>query len=84
MKNQPETKTYPIARWLLKPIPELGFILLRADYLASPMQRQDQPSLGLHHTLSITQAEILVQDLTAALQTLKTAELWKGHPTPKH
>ncbi|MBN50054.1 MAG: hypothetical protein CMN85_10970 [Spongiibacteraceae bacterium] len=74
---------FPVAQTTTRMIEDEGLILLKFDFLASPMQSPDRPNPGRNYALTRTQAESLIQQIQRALQKLGSASP-PNNGDPKH
>jgi hypothetical protein len=63
MSSQQDIPLFPVCGWELAPVKEMGAIILRLDYLATPTDTPDSPNQGLRHVMGPDQA----RELAAAL-----------------
>lgn len=75
MKNE-EIPIFPVTELTVGPVPRMGLIMIRPDYLTHPMQAIEQSQIGRTYALTPSQAHVLVQQIQKALAQLESA------PTP--
>ena len=81
MKKEDDIPLFPVASWQLGPVPSLGIVTFRPNFLTNLSQRPDEANEGRYYALTPVQVQGLIQDLSAALEKLQKAEF---QPVPGH
>ena len=71
--NEEEIKLYPIAAMTVGPVPRLGIVVMRPDFLVTEMETTEQAHHGRTYALTPVQAKSLVQQIQKALAMLESA-----------
>lgn len=77
--NQEQIPLFPVAAWSIGPVPSLGLITIKFDFLTNLIQDANKPNQGRHYALTSSQAQELIQKIQSALHVIETAE----YQTPK-
>lgn len=67
-----EISICPVAATAIGPIPAMGIVIVRFDFLTHPSQPIEQPHLGRNYALTPVQARDLVERVRAALGALES------------
>lgn len=70
---QDEIPLFPVAVLTVGPIPRMGGIIMRPDFLTHHMQPPEECQTGRTYVLSPVQAQYLIERLQQALLTLQTS-----------
>jgi hypothetical protein len=63
----------PVATITSGPLPSVGAVLIRFDFLTHPLQDPEQAHPGRNYVLMPTQARYLMERIASALATLESA-----------
>jgi len=74
---------FPVAQLTVGPVPRLGLVVIRPDFLTTLMDRPQDAQQGRTYALTPLQAQHLVQQIQSALATLQNAPSQDAQG-PKH
>jgi hypothetical protein len=83
MKSTEETPVFPVTQLVVGPVPRLGFIVMRPDFLSNMLQSTEQAQTGRTYALTPVQARSLVEQIQKALAQLESAS-HSGGPGQRH
>jgi len=64
---------FPVAKITIGPVPRLGFIVFRPDFLATLMDEPSQAQHGRTYALTALQARYVVEQIQMSLAALETS-----------
>lgn len=70
MNSKPDIPVFPIAALTIGPVPALGLIIIRPDFLSHQGQKPEEATLGRSYALTPVQALDLIQRTQKALDHL--------------
>lgn len=79
MNQNNETPLFPVAKLTIGPVPRLGIIVIRPDFLTNLSQTPEQCQPGRTYALTAEQARYLVQKIQQALHALETEHVKIDH-----
>ena len=76
-----EVPLFPVAALTVGPVPRMGIVVIRPDFLTTLMQSPAEAQLGRTYALTTQQAHYLVEQIQKSLAILETASPPDGvHP----
>lgn len=69
--TQEQIPLFPVAAWSIGPVPSLGLVTIKFDFLTNLMQDSNTPNPGRHYALTPAQAQELVTKIQSALHVLE-------------
>lgn len=81
--SKDQTPLYPVAELTVGPVPRLGAVVIRPDFLTHATQQPSEAQRGRTYALTAVQARYLAEQILLALATLETAAPPDGG-VPKH
>lgn len=68
-----DTPIFPVAAITIGPVPRMGLIVIRPDFLSNLTQRPEESQTGRTYALTPLQAQYVVEQIQQALVTLSSA-----------
>lgn len=83
MSNKDDIPVFPVAGWQVGPLPGYDSVVLKFQYLVSPMQPLEQAQETQFFAVTTEMAEQLISELQKHVQTLKSSGV-QSPQEPKH
>ena len=83
MKSKEEIPVFPVTQLVVGPVPRMGFIVMRPDFLSNMLQPAEQAQMGRTYALTPVQARSLIEQIQKALAQLESAS-HPGGPGQRH
>lgn len=64
---------FPVAGWMVGPIPRLGLATIKFDFVTNALQRPEEANEGRHYALTPLQLRELIEKMQSALDVLESA-----------
>lgn len=78
-----EIPLFPVAKLTVGPVPRMGLVVIRPDFLTTLMQRPEEAQQGRTYALTPVQARYLAEQIQKSLVTLETSAPPDGG-SPRH
>lgn len=78
-----EIPLFPVAQLTVGPVPRMGLVVIRPDFLTTLMQQPEEAQQGRTYALTPVQAHYLVDQIQRALAILETS-LSPDGGSPRH
>ena len=76
--KQNDIPVFPVAAMTIAPVPRMGMIIIRPDFLSNLTQPPQEAQTGRTYALTPVQAQYVVEQIQRALATLASAETPDG------
>ncbi|QGX91226.1 bssS family protein [Tatumella sp. TA1] len=83
MSNKDDIPVFPVAGWKVGPLPGYDSVVLKFQYLVSPMQPLEQAQETQFFAVTTEMAEQLISELQKHVHTLKSSGV-QSPQEPKH